>query len=149
MIDIVVNLFSTLFPFFAEKHGKQSEWRKHYEELRMEIATALTMNTCYYSNPVDIAHVKDHRLPDDYAEGSKQLRELGSKIRALAEVMPKKVKDMPVTKQDLYEASSNLIGLSNSFTTPYNTNPSEWHYESVQKYESEIRKHLNLEDDRG
>lgn len=149
MIDIVMNLFSTLFPFFADKLGEQSEWRKRYEDLRLEIAAALTMNACYYSNPVDIARTKDHCLPDDYAEGSKQLRELGAKISALAETMPKKVKDMPVSKQDLMKVSGELIGLSNSFTTPYNMGASEWHYDFVKRRESTIRKLLNLDDGRG
>ena len=149
LLGFLTNILGTLFSHLTSKHGEHSEWRQRYDALRQEIAAALTMNACYYCNPVDIARMKNHQLPHDYAEGSKQLRELGAKVRALMETAPKKVKDMPISKQDLYEVSSNLIGLSNSFTTPYNSGVSEWHYNAIQKYESEIRKHLNLDDSRG
>ena len=149
LLGFLADIFSTLFSHFTSKHGEQSETRQRYEDLRREIAAALTMNSCYFHNPIDIAQTRDHRLPENYAEGSRQLRELASQLRALTETMPEKVKDMPITKMDMYEASKYLIGLSNSFTTPYGMAQTSEEYRAVREFEAEIRKLLNISEVRG
>lgn len=149
LLEFLSSLLNALIPHYASKHGKQSETRKMYEDIRRKIAAALTMNACYYYNPIDIAKTKDHRLPDDYSEGSHKLRELASELRALSETMPEKVRDMPISKKDMYESSRYLIGLSNSFTTPYDMERSAEEYRSVHNYENELRRLLKISEDQG
>lgn len=149
LLGFLANIFSTLFSHFTSKHGEQSETRRRYEDLRREIAAALTMYARFFHNPIDIAQTEGHQLPQDCAEGSRKLRELASQLRALSETMPEKVKDMPITCNEMYEASKYLIGLSNSFTTPYGMARSAEERNGVREYEAELRKLLNISEVRG
>lgn len=99
--------------------------------------------SCYH-NPVDIAKIEDHQLPQIYREGSTTLRRLGAKIEALAETLPVHCKDMPVTPQQLDDASKCLIGLSNSFITPYNCAYSYEDSHNTLELEQQLKEILNL-----
>ena len=118
-------------------------YRKKYEELRIEIAESLTMYANLYTNPIDIAKTENHQLPQNYAEVSSKLRNLASKLKAFSETMPPKIRKVP-SKQALYDASECLIGLSNSFTTPYNSNISDAERRNTHKYENDLRRLLQL-----
>ena len=118
-------------------------YRKKYEELRIDISEALTMYANLYTNPIDIAKTENHQLPQNYAEASSKLRNLASKLKAFSETMPPKIRKVP-SKQALYDASGCLIGLSNSFTTPYNSNISDAERRNTYKYENDLRRLLQL-----
>ena len=118
-------------------------YRKKYEELRIEITESLTMYANLYTNPIDIAKTENHQLPQNYAEVSSKLRNLASKLKAFSETMPPKIRKVP-SKQALYDASECLIGLPNSFTTPYNSNISDAERRNTHKYENDLRRLLQL-----
>ena len=111
-------------------------YRKKYEELRIEVAESLTMYANLYTNPIDIAKT-------DYAEASSKLRNLASKLKAFSETMPPRIRKVP-SKEAIDDASSCLIELSNSFTTPYNSNISDAERRNTYKYENDLRQILQL-----
>ena len=118
-------------------------YRKKYEELRIEVAESLTMYANLYANPIDIAKTENHQLPQNYAEASSKLRNLASKLKAFSETMPPRIRKVP-SKKAIDDASSCLIGLSNSFTTPYNSNFSDAERRNTYKYENDLRQILQL-----
>ena len=97
-------------------------YRKKYEELRIEVAESLTMYANLYTNPIDIAKTK---------------------LKAFSETMPPRIRKVP-SKEAIDDASSCLIGLSNSFTTPYNSNISDAERRNTYKYENDLRQILQL-----
>ena len=106
-------------------------------------AEALTMNACYYCNPVDIAQHGDN-LPEAYERGSTQLRELGAKFRSFAETLPERTHDIPLCKEQIAQVGSNFIGLSNSFNTPYRC-PCDWEgVLAAKEMEATIRSLLDI-----
>lgn len=142
--SILTSLFGTLFPFFAQKK-EVPEVQKRYEEIQFEVAQALTIYSCYYHNPVDLADYPDGKLPSQYTNASDKLRELGSKMAAFSETLPEKVKDLPITAGQMSNVSRYLIGLSNSMTTPYNqSGRSSGERRAVRGWEKEIRDILNI-----
>ncbi len=93
-----------------------SQTKKQYNEIRKSVSEALTLYANRYHNPLDIADLPNHALPASYIEASDELRKLGAKIIAVSEVIEN---DFPISQEDLHTVGSNLIGLSNSMTTPY------------------------------
>lgn len=138
--NILSALFSSLF-----KTREPTEFDKQYEKLRFEIVKALTMYSCNYYNPVDLAQMPEGKLPQEYVVASDELRKLGATANALGATMPAKKKKLPITKDALSEVSSYLIGLSNSMTTPYNCGVSSQMLQAVQEWESEIKRLLSIE----
>ena len=118
-------------------------YRKKYEELRIEVAESLTMYANLYTNPIDVAKTENHQLPQNYAEASSKLRNLASQLKAFSETMPPRIRKVP-SKEAIDDASSCLIGLSNSFTTPYNSNISDAERRNTYKYENDLRQILQL-----
>lgn len=144
IIGYFSNILSAILPFLFKKK-EPSEFVKHYEKLRFDIATALTMYARYYYNPVDLAQMPEHKLPQAYVTASDELRKLGSTASALAVTFPKKETKLPITKADLDNISGCLIGLSNSMNTPYNCVATRKERDYVAEREKEIRKILHIE----
>lgn len=129
---------------FGKRKFEPSPSRLEYESLRRMAAEALTMNACYYCNPVDIAQ-HDNKLPESYVKGSEELRTLGSKFIGFAVTLPNNIRDLPISKEELDKVGHYFIGLSNCFNTPYQC---PGNYESVrtaQMYEREVRNLLNID----
>ena len=91
---------------------------QQYKQMKYHISYLLCMHANKYTNPVDIAMYNDV-LPQEYKDASEDFRETASKMRAFIEVLPFIHIGIP-NKKKLYEASAQLVGLSNSFTLPYN-----------------------------
>lgn len=128
-----------------KKQGSLSEERiAEYEHIRRDIAEALTMYACNYGNPLDIAKLPEQKLPDTYREGSKKLRELAAKLSAFCETSSAEELENAFPAQDLKEAARNLIGLSNSFTTPYNMPDNNLDRRNRRDMEAIIREALQL-----
>ena len=144
IIGFFSNILSTILPFLFKKR-EPTEFDKQYEALRFDVAKALTMYACYYHNPVDLAQMPEHKLPQEYVTASDELRKLGSSASALAVTIPEKEKKPPITKADLDNVSGCLIGLSNSMTTPYNCGVSAHALDFVAEREAAIRKLLHIE----
>lgn len=144
IISFFSNILSAILPSLFKKR-EPTDLKKRYEKLRFDVAEALTMYACYYHNPVDLAQMSDHTLPQEYVTASNELRKLGSTASALAATMPEKEKKLPITKTDLANVSGYLIGLSNSMTTPYNcADIGEFRDYSYMR-EEKVRKLLNIE----
>lgn len=102
IISFFLSILSTLLPFLFKKR-EPTELEKQYEKLRFDVAKALTMYACYYHNPVDLAEMSEHKLPQEYVTASYELRKLGSTASTLATTMSEKEKKRPITKTDLEE----------------------------------------------
>lgn len=146
LVEFFSNILSVLLPNLFKKH-EPSELDKKYEQLRFDVAQALTMYACYYGNPIDLAKQADCKLPSAYEKASTELRRLGATASAIAAMSsPKKKK--PITKSKMMDVSGALIGLSNSMTTPYNCDIPSVHFEIIHDCEDIIRKNLELEKNR-
>ena len=85
-----------------------------YKELRQKISFCLTYYAQYYSNVID--NRIDTLLPkvQPYLTGADEIRKLASELRGFSETTSFIHWGIP-KKEELYEASKMLIGLSNSF----------------------------------
>ena len=92
--------------------------REEFKKLRRKVNSTLSLYACYYTNQIDIAH-SDPKSIELYSSASKSMREMAVELMAFAdEISWKHCCGVPV--KDISEAASWLIGLSNSFFTPYN-----------------------------
>ena len=92
--------------------------RNEFKKLRRKVNSTLSMFACSYTNQIDIArsYAKEVEL---YSSASKTMREMAVELMAFADDLnSKKCCDVPVSA--ISEAAALLIGLSNSFFTPYN-----------------------------
>ena len=144
LVGLLLAGITTIWHHFKHKKHSVSESRQKYDALRCEIATALTMYACCFNNPIDLATTKNNEMPPEYVEGQKVLRSLGAQIRSLAETLPEKVKDLPISKSEMTDASGYLIGLSNSFITPYGYGSYQGDRDNARHYEKHLREILNL-----
>ena len=138
IIDLVKFIFQ-----MGKKKSEKFPSRQEYESLRRMAAEALTMNACYYCNPVDIAQHGD-KLPEAYERGSTQLRELGAKFRSFAETLPERTHDIPLSKEQIAQVGSSFIGLSNSFNTPYRCPRDREDVLAAKEMEATIRSLLDI-----
>lgn len=95
---------------------------QEYKKLKQKAAFALTYYAKYYCNVIDSAS-ENNELIDKYNSVSVKLRDLASELRAFVEILSWLKVGIP-SKEKIYKASSNLIGLSNSMFCPHNTNNS-------------------------
>ena len=108
MLEAILGAIPGFFEIF-QKISKKSPSKQEYDSLRRMAAEALTMNACYYCNPVDIAQHGD-KLPEAYERGSTQLRELGARFRGFAETLPERTHDIPLSKEQII-VSTHRIGV--------------------------------------
>ncbi len=141
VLNVISSIFTTIFPFFFKK-PELSQFEKNIEQLRFDVSTALTMYACYFHNPVDLAKQPNQQLPSNYENASNDLRKLASTARALAETYPSKIRKNAISKDALNSVSANLIGLSNSMTTPYNCSISRDDFNHIGERETQIRQLL-------
>lgn len=142
MLEAILGAIPGFFEMF-QKISKKSPSKQEYDSLRRMAAEALTMNACYYCNPVDIAQHGD-KLPEAYKRGSTQLRELGAKFKSFAETLPERTHDIPLSKKQIAQVGSNFIGLSNSFNTPYRCPCDREDVLAAKEMEATIRSLLNI-----
>lgn len=91
--------------------------RNEFKKLRRKVNSTLSMFACYYTNQIDLARASAKEV-ELYSSASKTMRELSVELMAFADdVASKKCCGIPV--EDISEAAALLIGLSNSFFTPY------------------------------
>ncbi|SFS70204.1 hypothetical protein [Paenibacillus sp. BC26] len=114
-----------------------------YRKLRYQISIQLVFYANRISNPVEFNDVnsKNEKLVKDVNEASNAFRKLASELIGVINIIPmyplfSLIRLVPNTK-DIIDASSNLIGLSNSI----------WKYgddneEPQRKYNEENRKEI-------
>ena len=152
MGEIILSLLADIFGGKISdllKKREPSEHKKCYENIRRDVAEALAMYACCFHNPIDLADTPDHKLPPLWEDGSHKIRELASRLKALAEIMPNKKKtDVPISIEKMNDAAGCLYGISNSFHTPYGMGWTAEDRKVVEKYEDELREILVLNHDR-
>lgn len=144
LITAIIALLTSVLPTALNTQHFSVEFDNKYNQLRTDVATALTMYACYYHNPVDLAEQADHRLPQNYETASVALRALGSTASALAAIIPEK-KRFQARKADLIDVSGYLIGLSNSMQTPYNCSMSTEEKQAIRDWEAKTKKALKID----
>ncbi|CEO26415.1 hypothetical protein [Paraclostridium sordellii] len=92
---------------------------QRYKELRGETVSTLIFYKNILTNPIDLADMKDNKVPDEYIIASNEIRKLSSKWYGLTIVKPLFSIGMPRNKK-IINVAKNLIGLSNSTIYPYN-----------------------------
>ena len=142
-LGFITSLISSILPGLLKKK-EASEHRKNYDEIRREVAEALSMYACCFYNPVDLADTQDHKLPSFYDEGSVRIRALAAKLKALAETLPTGKNDLPINADDMLDAARYLFGISNSFHTPYGMGSSSTDWQHLRGWEDELRRLLDL-----
>lgn len=142
MLEAILGAIPGFFEMF-QKISKKSPSKQEYDSLRRMAAEALTMNVCYYCNPVDVAQ-HGNKLPEAYERGSTQLRELGAKFKGFAETLPERTHDIPLSKEQIAQVGSSFTGLSNSFNTPYQCPRDREDVLAAKEMEATIRSLLDI-----
>ena len=114
---------------------------QEYKSLKSKISFALTYYAMYYANPIDSATCAED-LGRTYREASHEIRKLSSELRGFIETLSWIKLGIP-QKENLYEASQYLIGLSNGFFCPYNSHTqhstSEENLRQVKKIKNALK----------
>lgn len=105
---------------------------RQYKELKKIIVFKLTYYANQYSNTMDLAKCSkiDERV-EKYKDGSDELRMLSCSLKGFAETLYWFRIGIPSPKV-LNEVTDLIMGLSNSFFTPYNTGES--HEQNRENY---------------
>lgn len=113
-----------------------------YKELRQKISYCLTYYAQYYSNVKN--KTTDISLPNvqPYLTGADEIRKLASELRGFSETIPWFHLGIP-KKEVLFEVSSELIGLSNSFFAPKNKIQTTIQHNQIRT--EKIRKNLIMQ----
>ena len=116
--------------------------RDEFRKLRKKVNSTLSMFACYYTNQIDLARASAKEV-EIYNSASKTMRELSVELMAFADdVASKKCCGVPVA--DISDAAALLMGLSNSFFTPYDC-PEMADNEENNKTRKKIRELLKID----
>ena len=140
---VITSTCTAILGFFAflfvQVYFKSIE---RYNELKARTIRALIYYANMFHNPIDLADMPDHKLPQKHEEASDEIRKLAADWKALIELkaspgffIPKNVK--------LEDVSRNLIGLSNGMEYPYNSKDSDT-IRNNSRLEVEIKKLLEI-----
>lgn len=113
-----------------------------YKEIRQKISYSLTYYAQYYSNVIDNAHGSLLEETSLYEKGGDEIRKLASELRGFSETISWFHLGIP-NKKVLYETSSILIGLSNSFFSPEDCilDTIKHNIESVERIKKNMKMH--------
>ncbi len=93
---------------------------QEYKELKSKISFSLSYYAQYYSNVVDLATCGEE-TKKIYKNASDEMRKISCELDGFIETLSWFKPCIP-QKKKLYEASREIMGISNSFFCPYNTN---------------------------
>lgn len=116
---------------------------QEYKAIKKKVSYSLTMQSIYYSNPIDLKELTSERK-QPYSEASTSMRVVASELRSFIETTSWLRFGIP-SNDDIYEASKLLIGLSNSFFTAYGKGDCDTdQIERNQKIIPKVRELLKL-----
>lgn len=143
LIIIITTILTSILSFIAfvlsQIYYKGIE---QFKTLKAKTSYILIYYANIYGNPVDLAKMPNHQLPEDYIGAANELRTLAADWRAFIEMKP--VPGLFIaSNRKLADVSGNLIGLSNSLTVPYNSGDSSDRRENVKRRD-EIKRLLRL-----
>lgn len=117
---------------------------QEYKKLKQKVSYVLTYYANIYCNVIDRANENEENV-SKYNVISDKIRDLASELRAFAETLSWLKVGIP-SKETIYKASSNLIGLSNSLFCPNNTNDTVERNDVNDNKAKSIRKLLGIFD---
>lgn len=112
-----------------------------FELLRRKIDSALRMYACDYTNQIDLATATKERV-EKYRASSRALRTLAVDTQVFADLRKRK-KYKGIENDRVADAAYELMGLSNSFFTPYNNSDMNENHDNCKTAEH-IRELLGL-----
>ena len=83
LVTAVIALLTAVLPSAFNTRRNSIEFFNKYYQMKSDVAAALTMYSCYYHNPIDLAKSEGQRLPQNYDDASVELRKLGATSSAL------------------------------------------------------------------
>ena len=105
---------------------------RQYKELKKEVVYKLSYYANLYSNVIDLADYSDSdKFVEEFKLASDELRKLSCSLKGFAETISWFRIGIPSSKV-LNEVADLIMGLSNSFFTPYNTGES--HEQNRENY---------------
>ena len=105
---------------------------RQYKELKKEVVYKLPYYANLYSNVIDLADYSDSdKFVEEFKLASDELRKLSCSLKGFAETISWFRIGIPSPKV-LNEVADLIMGLSNSFFTPYNTGES--HEQNRENY---------------
>jgi hypothetical protein len=90
---------------------------QEYKKIKQKVSYLLNNYACYYSNVVDPESATEEEKKE-YRRVSLETRDLACELRAFIETISRVRFGIP-QKDKIYDASAELIGLSNSYFTAY------------------------------
>lgn len=114
---------------------------QEYKNLKAKVAKLLILYAHYYSNPQACESAENYPR---WEAAAADLRELASEVAAFAEVKPFHlfVFFAIPTKKQLLNATSNLIGLSNSFFITKHAEERHYHY--IEQCRTSVKKNMRI-----
>lgn len=95
-----------------------------------------------FHNPIDLADMPDHKLPQKHEEATDEIRKLAADWKALIELKASPGFLIPKNSK-LEDVSRNLIGLSNGIVYPYNSKDTNTISDN-SRFDAEIKKLLKI-----
>ena len=89
---------------------------QEYRQLKRKVSYLLANYAMYYCNPI-VYQTSAVESNTKYQEAAQELREAACELRGFIEVLPRFHLGIP-PRDNLYNATENMIGLSNSFFCP-------------------------------
>jgi len=144
ILAILITVISGVLVYIIGEiiHEVWLEPLRQYKEIKSEVSYSLTYYANLYSNVIDLAD-KHKKAIKTYSQASDQLRVLAAKLRGFIETLSW-FKPLIPSRETLYSASKELIGLSNSFFCPYHTHEIRSQCLENRDQANEIRKLLSI-----
>lgn len=115
---------------------------QEYKKLKSKISFSLSYYAQYYSNVVDLATCGEE-TKKIYIAASDEMRKISCELDGFIETLSWFKPCIP-KKKNLYEASREIMGISNGFFCPYNTNETGIRINNNIKARNTIYKLLNI-----
>lgn len=112
-----------------------------FKKIQKEVAASLILYSRYYMNPIDIAHSGKDEI-ELYDRAANSMRTLSVKLTTLSNSIQGH-SCCGVPQANITKAASSLMGLSNSFFTPYNC-PDLTKHEYNERRRNDIRALLKI-----
>lgn len=138
-IPLVCNVISVLHPMITQKHINTS--RNEFKRIKKEVDASLILYSRYYMNPIDIAHSGKDEI-ELYDRAANSMRTLSVKLTTLSNSIQGR-SCCGVPQANIAKAASSLMGLSNSFFTPYNR-PDLTKHEYNERRRNDIKALLKI-----
>lgn len=144
LFSIIITVISGVLVFIIGQIFKEI-WLtplQEYKKLKAKISFSLSYYAQYYSNAVDFATCGE-KTKKIYMDASDEMRKISCELDGFIETLSWFKPCIP-KKKKLYEASREIIGISNGFFCPYNSDRTETRINYNIKSRDSIYKLLKI-----